>query len=79
MDGILYGLITIGGPILLAAVLIYVMMNNRRHRSPEELARTEAATRELHRQMRGVVQPLRAGDDAARDDQDDDSEAHGII
>ena len=51
MDGILYGLITIGGPILLAAVLIYVMMSNRRHRSPEELARTEAATRELHRQL----------------------------
>ncbi len=51
MDGILYGLITIGGPILLAAVLVYVMMSNRRHRSPEELARTEAATRELHRQL----------------------------
>lgn len=51
MDGILYGLITIGGPILLAAVLIYVMMSNRRHKSPEELARTEAATRELHRQL----------------------------
>ena len=51
MDGILYGLITIGGPILLAAVLIYVMMSNRRHRSPEELARTEAATRDLHRQL----------------------------
>ena len=51
MDGILFGLITIGGPILLAAVLVYVMMSNRRHRSPEELARTEAATRELHRQL----------------------------
>ena len=51
MDGILYGLITIGGPILLAAVLVYVMMSNRRHRSPEELARTETATRELHRQL----------------------------
>ena len=51
MDGILYGLVTIGGPILLAAVLIYVMVSNRRHRSPDELARTEAATRELHRQL----------------------------
>jgi hypothetical protein len=51
MDGILYGLITIGGPVLLAAVLIYVMMSNRRHRTPEEIARTEAATRELHRQL----------------------------
>lgn len=51
MDGILYGLITIGGPILFAAVLIYVMMSNRRHRSPEELARTEAATRDLRRQL----------------------------
>ena len=51
MDGVLYGLFTIGGPILLAAVLIYVIMSNRRHRSPEELARTEAATRELHRQL----------------------------
>ena len=51
IDGVLYGLVTIGGPILLAAVLIYVIMSNRRHRSPEELARTEAATRELHRQL----------------------------
>jgi len=51
MEGILYGLFTIGGPILLAAVLIYVMMSNRRHRSPEEMARTEAATRELRRDL----------------------------
>jgi hypothetical protein len=51
MEGVMWGLVTIGGPILLAAVLIFVMMSNRRHRSPEELARTEAATRELHRQM----------------------------
>jgi len=51
MDGILYGLFTIGGPVLLAAVLIYVMMSNRRHRTPEEITRTEAATRELHRQL----------------------------
>ena len=51
MDGVLYGLFTIGGPILLAAVLIYVIMSNRRHRSHEELARSEAATRELHRQL----------------------------
>lgn len=51
MDGILYGLFTIGGPILLAAVLIYVMMSNRRHRTPEELARTEQATRELRREL----------------------------
>lgn len=51
MDGTLYALVTIGGPILLGAVLIFVMMSNRRHRSPEELARTEAATRELHRQL----------------------------
>jgi len=51
MDGSIWALVTIGGPILLAAVLIFVMMSNRRHRSPEELARTEAATRELHRQL----------------------------
>ena len=51
MDGILYGLVTIGGPILLAAVLIYAMLSNRRNRSPEALARTEAATRELRRQL----------------------------
>lgn len=51
MDGSIWTLVTIGGPILLAAVLIFVMMSNRRHRSPEELARTEAATRELHRQL----------------------------
>lgn len=46
MDGILYGLVTIGGPILLAAALIFAMMSNRRHRKPEDVARTEAATRD---------------------------------
>jgi hypothetical protein len=51
MDGSIWALVTIGGPILLGIVLIYVMMSNRRHRTPEELARTEAATRELHRQL----------------------------
>ena len=51
MEGMLWALVTIGGPILLAAVLIFVMMSNRRHRSPEELAQTETATRELHRQL----------------------------
>ncbi len=51
MEGVLYGLVTIGGPILLAAVLIFVIISNRRHRSPKELARTEAATRELHQQL----------------------------
>ncbi len=51
MDGVLYGLFTIGGPILLAAVLIFAILSNRKHRSREEIARTEAATRDLHRRL----------------------------
>lgn len=51
MEANLWAIVTIGGPILLGAVLIFVMLSNRKHRSPEELARTEAATRDLHRQM----------------------------
>lgn len=62
MDGVLYALFTIGGPILLGAVLIYVIMSNRRHRSPDEIARTEAATRDLRRQLNA--------EDKARDGED---------
>lgn len=51
MDGSIWALVTIGGPILLGIVLIFVIISNRRHRSPREIARTEAATRELHRQL----------------------------
>jgi hypothetical protein len=51
MAEILWAFVTIGGPILLGAMLIFVIMSNRRHHSQEEIARTEAATRELHREM----------------------------
>ncbi|NIJ17173.1 hypothetical protein [Sphingobium vermicomposti] len=51
MEAILWAFVTIGGPILLGAVLLFVIISNRRHHSPEEIARTEAATRELHHQM----------------------------
>ncbi|WP_237751537.1 hypothetical protein [Sphingobium sp. DC-2] len=51
MEANLWALVTIGGPILLGAVLIFVILSNRKHRSREELARTEAATRDLHRRL----------------------------
>ncbi|WP_238564893.1 hypothetical protein [Sphingobium bisphenolivorans] len=48
MEGGLYALVTIGGPILLAIVLAFVMLSNRRHRTPEEMRRTEEATHDLY-------------------------------
>ncbi|MHA6770165.1 hypothetical protein [Sphingobium ummariense] len=51
MDGSIWTLVTIGGPVLLAGVLIFVILSNRRHRNPREVAQTEAATRELRRDL----------------------------
>ena len=44
-----WGIITIVGPLLLAAVLLWALLRNRRTR-PGEADRTEAATRELYRE-----------------------------
>ncbi len=44
-----WGIITIIGPLLLAAVLAWALLRNRKSK-PEEIDRTEAATRELYRE-----------------------------
>jgi hypothetical protein len=51
MDGSIWGIVTIGGPVLLGLVLIFVIVSNRRKSRPGDIARTEQATRELHRQL----------------------------
>lgn len=44
-----WGIITIIGPLLLAAVLLWAMLRNRKSR-PDEIDRTEAGTRNLYRE-----------------------------
>lgn len=51
MEANIWPLVTIIGPILFLVVALYVIISNRRNRKPEDLARTEQATRELHRQL----------------------------
>lgn len=46
-----WGFVIIGGPILLGLVLIFVIVSNKRKNSPADIARTEQATRDLHRQL----------------------------
>ena len=43
-----WGFATILGPILLILAFAFAIMRNRSARRPEDLARTEAATRELY-------------------------------
>lgn len=43
----IYGLMTIIGPIVLGAVLLWAIFNNRRTRAEEQ--RTEDATREMYK------------------------------
>jgi len=52
-----WGFVIIGGPILLGLVLIFVMLSNRRRRDPRDIARTEQATRDLHREMNAEDRP----------------------
>ena len=42
----LYGVLTIVGPLLLGAVLLWAILNNRRSRQAEQ--RTEEATRRMY-------------------------------
>ena len=50
MDGSsLWGLLTVVGPILLAAVVLWAVLNNRRSRG--EKRRTEEATRNLYKEV----------------------------
>ena len=48
MSGI-YGVMTILGPIVLGAVLLWALLNNRRSKGQER--RTEEATREMYKQQ----------------------------
>lgn len=48
MEGI-YGIMTIAGPILLGAVLLWAIVNNRQTKAQER--ETERATRELYEQQ----------------------------
>lgn len=50
MDG-LYGMMSVVGPILLAAVLLYAILSNRKKRSAADLAETERGTRALREEL----------------------------
>ena len=43
-----WGLLTIIGPILLIGAIAWAMLRNRKDSSPNDLARTEQATRDLY-------------------------------
>ena len=45
-----WGIITIVGPILLALVLIWALLRNRKKSRPSDINRTEQATRDLYRE-----------------------------
>lgn len=49
--GGLWSIVTIVGPIVLALVLLYALLRNRRHSSRAEIERTEQATRRLHEEI----------------------------
>lgn len=48
--GNLWGVATILGPILLAAAILWALMRNRKRETPQDVARTEAATHRLYEQ-----------------------------
>lgn len=51
MGGSLWGVMTIVGPLLFAAIALFVIISNKRRSNPRDIARTEAATHELHQQI----------------------------
>lgn len=51
MGGSLWGILTVVGPLLFAAVALFVIISNKRRSSPRDIARTEAATHDLHKQI----------------------------
>ena len=51
MDGSIWSLAVIGGPVLLGLVLFFVIISNKRRKDPRDIARTEQATDELYRKM----------------------------
>jgi hypothetical protein len=48
--GFNWAILNIVGPLLIVIVLAYVMIRNRKSRTPQDIERTEAATRELYRE-----------------------------
>jgi hypothetical protein len=60
LSGGFWGIITIVGPLLLAAVLLWALLRNRRS-GPVDTSRTEQATRDLYREEEAK---RRSGDDA---------------
>ncbi len=46
--GNLWGIATIVGPLLLGAVILWAILRNRKRETPQDLARTEAATHRLY-------------------------------
>jgi hypothetical protein len=49
LGGLSWSLLTIVGPILLFAVILWATLKNRKS-TPEEIERTEAATHELYQE-----------------------------
>ena len=45
-----WSLLTIIGPLLILIVLAWAVMRNKKKSRPEDIERTEAATRELYRE-----------------------------
>lgn len=46
--GNLWGVATVIGPLLLGVVILWAVMRNRKRETPQDLARTEAATHRLY-------------------------------
>ena len=55
LNGTLYSLVVIGGPILLIAAIAWAMLNNRR--TPREERRTEDATRAMYQDQTTTEEP----------------------
>jgi len=49
LGGASWGIITIVGPLLLAAVILWALLRNRKVR-PDEIDRTERATHDLYKE-----------------------------
>ena len=45
-----WGIVTIVGPVLLALVLLWALLRNRKRSRPSDVDRTERATRDLYRE-----------------------------
>jgi hypothetical protein len=55
-----WGIINIVGPLLFVAVLLWVLLRNRKSRSSSDVDRTEQGTRDLYREEE---EKRRTGDD----------------